>query len=58
MSPYKQLKQVFHSHQHGEKIAKEQHELRLSSPATVTWDFNVGVPPLVCRAYERGRGSD
>lgn len=46
MSPYKQLKQVFHSHQHGEKIAKEQHELRLSSPAKVTWDFNVGDHPL------------
>lgn len=46
MSPYKQLKQIFHSHQNGEKLAKEQHELRLSFPSTVIWDFYVGEHPL------------
>lgn len=46
MPTYKQLKKVFHSHQNGEAIAKEQYELRLSSPSTLVWDFNVGDYPL------------
>ena len=46
MTHYKQLKQVFHSHQNGERMVQEQYELRLSSPSTLTWDFNVGDYPL------------
>ena len=46
MTPYKQLKQLFHSHQNGAKIAEEHLELRLSSPSTLRWDFYVGDYPL------------
>ena len=46
MTHYKQLKQVFHSHQNGERMVQEQYDLRLSSPSTLTWEFNVGDYPL------------